>query len=248
VQQKKLYGLVGYPLGHSFSKQFFSEKFEREGLADCAYELFPLADIAALPALLEAHPHLQGLNVTIPYKEKILPFVHRLSPVVEAVGATNTIHIRNGVHTAYNTDVIGFEQSLVPGLQSHHDRALVLGTGGASRAAQYVLRQLGIAYQLVGRQPAPDQITYGQLDADLMASHTLIVNCTPVGMSPNDTAFPAIPYEHLSSRHYLYDMVYKPAETCFLQKGKAQGAQIKNGLDMLFIQAEASWKIWKEEG
>jgi shikimate dehydrogenase len=237
--QQQLYGLVGYPLGHSFSKQYFTEKFNREGLAYCAYELFPLADIAELPALLAAHPNLRGLNVTIPYKEKILPYVHRLSPIVEAVGATNTLQIRNGLLTAWNTDIIGFEQSLTPGLQSHHHRALVLGTGGASRAAQY-------AFQLVGRQPAPGQITYGQLDADCMASHTLVINCTPVGMSPNDTAYPTIPYEYIGTRHYLYDMVYKPAETVFMQKGLAQGALVKNGWDMLLIQAEASWKIWNE--
>jgi shikimate dehydrogenase len=244
MQVEKLYGLIGYPLGHSFSKRYFTEKFEREGLPGHAYELFPLQDIAALPALLASHPNLIGLNVTIPYKQTVLPFVQRATDVVQKVGATNTLSISDGTLTAYNTDIIGFEQSLVPLLRPYHARALVLGTGGASLAAQYVLRQLGMPFQLVGRQPTGSAIAYGDINAEIMAAHQVIINCTPVGMSPNEASCPNIPYQYLTPNHCLYDMVYQPAETVFLQKGKAQGATVKNGFDMLVLQAEASWKIW----
>lgn len=246
MQASKLYGLIGYPLGHSFSKQYFAQKFLQEGLNDCVYELFPLEDIAALPGLLIAHPNLIGLNVTIPYKEKVLRFVQQLAPVVQQIGAANTIKINNGILTAYNTDIIGFEQSFTPLLQPCHTGALILGTGGASRAAQYVLQQLNIPFKLVSRTAAPDVITYQDIDAGLMATHPIIINCSPVGMQPNETTFPDIPYQYLTPHHYLFDMVYKPAVTVFLQKGVDKGATIKNGYDMLLLQAEASWAIWNE--
>jgi shikimate dehydrogenase len=246
MQVKKLYGLIGYPLGHSFSKQYFTEKFQKEGLDNCAYELFPLQDIAEITELLANHPNLAGLNVTIPYKEKVLPYLHAQSPVVQQVGAANTIQIQNGILTAHNTDVIGFEQSFAPLLQPHHTRALVLGTGGASRAAQYVLRQRNIPYVLVSRNARPGAITYRDIDANIMEKNPIIINCTPAGMLPNENTFPDIPYRYLTPSHYLFDMVYKPATTVFMQKGMEQGARVKNGFDMLLIQAEASWKIWNE--
>jgi shikimate dehydrogenase len=244
MQAKKLYGLIGYPLGHSFSKQYFTEKFLKEGLTDCVYELFPLQDIADIVSLLAVHPHLAGLNVTIPYKEKVLPYVHQLTQVVQQVGAANTIKINNGILTAYNTDVIGLEGALAPLLQPHHTAALILGTGGASRAAQYVLQQRNIPFLLVSRKEAPDTIAYQDIDAAMMATHTLIINCTPAGMQPHEDTFPDIPYQHLTPAHYLFDMVYKPATTVFMQKGVAQGATAKNGFHMLLLQAEASWEIW----
>jgi shikimate dehydrogenase len=251
MQAKKLYGLIGYPLGHSFSKQYFTEKFQKEGLDNCGYELFPLQDIAEITDLLANHPNLAGLNVTIPYKERVLPYVQVQSPVVQQMGAANTIQIQNGILTAYNTDVIGFEQSFAPLLQPHHTRALVLGTGGASRAAQYVLRQLHIPFLLVSRHLAnetlgQDIITYRDIDTNIMETHTIIINCTPAGMQPNEDTFPDIPYQYLTTRHYLFDMVYKPATTVFMQKGMERGTTVKNGFDMLLIQAEASWKIWNE--
>lgn len=244
MQVKKLYGLIGYPLGHSFSKQYFTEKFLKEGLDDCGYELFPLQDIAAIVDLLATHPQLVGLNVTIPYKEKVLPYAQVQSEVVQQVGAANTLHIHNGTITAHNTDVIGFEQSFAPALQPHHTQALVLGTGGAARAAQYVLRKRGIPFNLVSRHATPGAITYQDIDAEMLQTHTLIINCTPAGMQPHEDTFPDIPYNHLGPQHYLFDMVYKPATTIFMQRGRQQGATVKNGFDMLLIQAEASWKIW----
>jgi shikimate dehydrogenase len=241
---KKLYGLIGYPLGHSFSKQFFTEKFEREGLSDCSFELFPIASVDEFPALLAAYPALKGMAVTIPYKEKVLPFVQVLADEVLQIGAANCIKMQDGVLTAYNTDIIGFKKSLVPLLQPHHASALVLGTGGAAKAVQYVLGQLGIPFTTVSRTAAAGVITYDTITEELMQQNTIIINCTPVGMYPDEAAFPAIPYEWVTAQHYLYDMVYRPAETVFLQKGKERGATIKNGFEMLELQAIANWQLW----
>jgi shikimate dehydrogenase len=247
MEAKKLYGLIGYPLGHSFSKQFFTQKFEREGLSDCSFELFPIPSIDEFPALLTSNPALKGLAVTIPYKEKVLPFVQVLAREVQHIGAANCITIRNGLLTAYNTDIIGFEKSFVPLLQAHHRQALLLGTGGAAKAVQYVLKQLQIAYTTVSRTAAEGVITCNDIDEALMQQHTIIINCTPVGMYPHEAAYPALPYEWITPQHYLYDLVYRPAETVFLQKGKQRGAAIKNGLEMLEIQAEANWQLWNED-
>lgn len=242
----KQFGLIGYPLGHSFSKQYFTEKFLKEGLSDCSFEAYPLSSINEFPTLLQNHPLLKGLSVTIPYKEQVLNYVTDLSEEVKAIGATNSIKISGGRLTAYNTDIIGFEQSFVPHLQLHHKQALVLGTGGAAKAVQYVLRKLGIKYVEVSRNKTAteNRINYDQLNAAIIAEHTIIINCSPAGMSPNEDTYPIIPYHLLTSRHYLYDLVYKPAKTVFLQKGEEQGAIIQNGADMLIIQAEASWRIW----
>lgn len=242
----KMYGLIGYPLSHSFSKGFFKEKFEKENITGCQYENYPIPGITEFTTLLEEHPQLQGLNVTIPYKEVVIPFLDELSDAAARIGAVNCIHFNGGKKTGYNTDVIGFTKSLQPLLQPHHTRALVLGTGGAAKAIMYALEQLGIAYTVVSRRPENGAIAYEALDQATMEAHTVIVNTTPLGMYPRVDTFPEIPYQYLSSRHLLYDLVYNPAETAFLQKGAAQGATIKNGHEMLILQAEASWEIWNK--
>jgi shikimate dehydrogenase len=243
----KLYGLIGYPLGHSFSKKFFTEKFEREGLANCSFELFPIPSINDFPALLKDNPALRGMAVTIPYKEKVMQFVHEFADEVKATGATNSIKIHNGILTAYNTDITGFWQSFAPLLQPHHRQALVLGTGGASKAVQYVLKHLQIPFAMVSRTAATGVITYNDIDEAVMQQNPIIINCTPVGMYPNDADAPDIPYHFITPQHYLYDLVYRPAETAFLQRGKERGATVKNGYDMLEIQALASWELWNRE-
>lgn len=242
----KMYGLIGYPLSHSFSKGFFKEKFEKENITGCQYENYPIPGITEFTTLLEEHPQLQGLNVTIPYKEVVIPFLDELSDAAARIGAVNCIHFNGGKKTGYNTDVIGFTKSLQPLLQPHHTQALVLGTGGAAKAIMYALEQLGITYTVVSRRPENGAITYKTLDQAIMEAHTVIVNTTPLGMYPKIDTFPEIPYQYLSSRHLLYDLVYNPAETAFLQKGAAQGAVIKNGHEMLILQAEASWEIWNK--
>ncbi|UEG48521.1 shikimate dehydrogenase [Ferruginibacter lapsinanis] len=242
----KLYGLIGYPLGHSFSKQYFTEKFEREGIADAKFEAFPISTIEAFPALIKNNPSLKGLSVTIPYKEQVLQFVTELSDEVKVIGATNSIKISGDKLIAYNTDIIGFERSFKEFYKPSHKKALILGTGGASKAVQYVFKKMGIDFIIVSRKKDATQniIDYSMIDAPLLSTHTVIVNTTPVGMSPNEDAYPDIPYYLLTPSHYLYDLVYKPAETVFLEKGAAIGAIVKNGYDMLLLQAEASWAIW----
>lgn len=238
------YGLIGYPLTHSFSQKFFNEKFELLGLYDCVYSNFSLKEISELSPLLENQIDLYGLNITIPYKKKVLDFLTDATEVVTKIGACNCIHIHAGKITGYNTDVFGFEQSLLPYLQSHHTSALVLGTGGASAAVEFVLEKLGIAIQFVSRKSSDKSISYNQVDKDMLASHQLIINTTPLGMYPNADFFPAIPYQFLTPDHHLYDMIYNPAETKFIEKGKWQGASTQNGMDMLILQAEESWRIW----
>jgi shikimate dehydrogenase len=242
----KLYGLIGYPLGHSFSKQYFTEKFVKEGIKDCAFEAFPIPSIDEFPALLKAHPDLKGLSVTIPYKEQVLQYITELSEEVKFIGATNSIKISGNKLVAYNTDIIGFEKSFLKSLKPTHSKALVLGTGGASKAVQYVLRKLKIDFLVVTRSPQlkPGEINYGDINEKMMGEYTVIINSSPVGMSPNVDVCPDIPYQFLTGDHYLYDLVYKPEETLFLKKGKEKNAVVENGYDMLLLQAEASWKIW----
>lgn len=240
----RLFGLIGYPLSHSFSKKYFTEKFEKEGRVDCRYELFPIQSIKDLPALLEKHPDLLGLNVTIPYKEQVLSFLNESNPIVKQIHACNCITINKGKLRGYNTDVAGFELSLQPQLHPYHKKALILGTGGASKAVEYVLHKKGIGLHYVSRKPQPGYFTYEQLTPEVMADHTLIINTTPVGMYPSVDEAPPIPYASLTPSHYLFDLVYNPGKTLFLQKGEERGASIKNGEEMLVIQAEESWKIW----
>jgi shikimate dehydrogenase len=240
----RLFGLLGYPLSHSFSQNFFSEKFAQEGITDCTYRNYSIPDIEELPGILEKYPELEGLNVTIPYKKQVIPFLTGVSPVVEAIGACNCIHIRNGERIGYNTDVVGFARSLQPFVQPQHSRALILGTGGASAAVAYVLREMNIAFQYVSRHPAPGVLAYEALNRPVMEAHHLLINTTPLGMYPDISASPPIPYEWIGPQHHLYDLIYNPAETVFLAKGRAQGATIQNGLEMLQLQAEESWRIW----
>lgn len=239
----KLYGLIGYPLGHSFSKKYFTQKFAEEGL-DCRFENFPIEDITMLPALLEEHPLLLGLCVTIPYKEKVIPYLHELSAEVRQIGACNSIRIREGLLTGFNTDTTGFRQSLLKQLQPYHTKALVLGTGGASKAVEYVLQQMGIVYTLVSRNPRQGAVSYTMLNAEMIKDHLLIVNASPVGTFPHANQCPAIPYEGIGERHLLFDLVYNPEKTLFLKKGEERGAAIQNGYPMLIGQAEASWELW----
>ncbi len=241
---KRLFGLIGYPLSHSFSKRYFSEKFQLEGFPDYEYELYPIPEIGSLPDLLKEHPILEGINVTIPYKEQVIPYLHELSPVVEEIGACNCIRIRNGKLTGFNTDVIGFEQTLSRKLMPHHRLALVLGTGGAAKAVHYVLRQKSISFLQIGRTQRGEILDYSAVTPELLSKHTLIINTTPMGMYPHVDEAPDLPYESLTPEHYLYDLVYNPDKTLFLQKGEEQGAAIENGADMLVIQADASWDIW----
>ena len=245
----KLYGLIGYPLGHSFSKKYFTEKFRKEGITDCRYELFAIPSIKDLPLVINSNPDLKGLNITIPYKQKVLEYVSETTDAVKNIGAANTVKFDGNRIIAYNTDVIGFENSLLQKLKPSHKKALVLGTGGSSKAIQYVLKKLGIEFLLVTRNQSLQQgsINYSMVDETIINDHQLIINCTPVGMYPNDNEYPQLPYKFLSSQHYLYDLVYKPEKTLFLKRGEERGATIQNGLDMLTIQAEASWKIWNTD-
>jgi len=245
----KLYGLIGFPLGHSFSKQYFTEKFSKEGLIDCFFEAYPIPSIDLFPELIKENPTLRGLSVTIPYKEQVLKFITEISEEVKFIGATNNIRINGDTLTAYNTDIIGFEQSFCKLLQLHHKKALVLGTGGASKAIQYVLSKLNIEFLVVTRNEnlQVGNINYKMIDKHIINEYSIIINCSPAGMSPKENISPDIPYHFINAGHYLYDLVYKPLETLFLQKGKEKGAITKNGYDMLLIQAEASWKIWNSE-
>lgn len=244
----RTYGLIGYPLTHSFSKKYFENKFERDDLDDVLYELYPLERIDELDFLIDNTPDLRGLNVTIPYKERVLPYLHDLDEAAQKIGAVNTIKIdaRRRL-TGFNTDAYGFKSSIKPLLKPHHTHALVLGTGGASKAAVYVLQKMGILCTLVSRKPENDEtLHYKQVDENTLQQHTLIVNTTPLGMYPNIDTYPPIPYEYLNAQHLLFDMVYNPETTLFLIKGKQAGATIKNGLEMLQIQADKAWEIWNK--
>lgn len=241
----KVYGIIGFPLGHSFSQKYFTEKFIREGIENCRYEVFPIEDIKDFPALLKANPELCGLNVTIPHKQRIIPFLDDTTNLPNGLTACNCIKISHGKLSGFNTDIIGFEKSLSPLLKPFHKKALVLGNGGAAEAVKFVLEKLGIAFKVVSRQLHHDaHLTYGELNREVINEHLLIINTTPLGTYPHSDTCPEIPYQYLSGRHYAFDLVYNPAKTVFLQKAAAQGAVIKNGHDMLVIQAEAGWNIW----
>jgi shikimate dehydrogenase len=239
----KVYGLIGRPLTHSFSKTYFSEKFSKEEIRDCVYENFPLNTIEELTTLINSRSDLKGLNVTIPYKEQVLPFLHEQNDVVKEIGACNCIRIKGGKLYGFNTDVIGFTQSLQPHLKPHHTKALILGTGGAAKAVEYSLKPLGIEYRLVSRDRSKG-MTYSDIDEKVLSEHLLIINTTPVGMHPNVDDAPNLPYQFLSTGHLLFDLIYNPAKTKFLLQGEKRGATVLNGHQMLIIQAEESWKIW----
>ena len=244
----KVYGLIGNPLGHSFSKQYFTQKFEAANLQDCRFELFPLEHISKLPELLSRENLLHGLAVTIPFKESVIQFLDETDHKAGTIAAVNCIKLVAGRLIGYNTDSTGFELSLLPLLKAHHDKALVLGTGGSSKAIQFVLRKLGIRFLVVTRAAQVDAgfINYSSVTEAILEQHPLIINCTPVGMYPDTAALPDIPYSALTDKHLLYDLIYKPEQTKFLAAGLAKGATIKNGYEMLVLQAEENWRIWNE--
>jgi shikimate dehydrogenase len=243
----KLFGLLGKTLKHSFSKSYFTQKFAAENRIGYRYENFELESISQLPQLLEQHPDLCGLNVTIPYKEEVIPFLHIQNDIVQKIKACNCIKVTDGKLHGFNTDVIGFKQSLEKGLKPQHQKALVLGTGGAAKAVQYALDLLGIDFTTVSRTKKEGILSYDELDKVLMENHLLIINTSPVGMFPKINEAPQIPYEFITSSHYLFDLVYNPEKTVFLQKGEVRGATICNGYEMLVLQAEESWRIWNTD-
>lgn len=249
-------GLIGFPLTHSFSKKYFSEKFDNEGIVGFNYDLFSIENINEFSPLIKKNPTLFGLNVTIPFKESVIPFIDELDEVASKVGAVNCIKIKRSFDNTilstkgYNTDVFGFSQSIKPFLESQHERALIIGTGGASKAVQYVLKNIGIDCYFVSRTKKADSknvFLYEELNENIINAFKLIVNTSPVGMHPNTEQFPDIPYQFIGKSHLLYDLIYNPLETEFLKKGKAQGASIVNGLSMLRLQAEESWRIWNTD-
>ncbi len=239
------FGIIGYPLTHSFSPAWFKKKFQEQHI-DAVYLPYALPAITDFPAWLQANPDIRGLSVTIPYKESIIPYLHEIDDTAAGIGAVNCINITDGKLQGLNTDVIGFEQSLNPLLKPAHTHALVLGTGGSSKAVAWVLKQLGIPYTKVSRTPENGQLSYDELTTAIIASCKLIINTTPLGQYPNPDAAAPIPYDGIGDEHLLFDLVYNPAETKFLASGKARGAGIKNGFEMLQLQAEAAWEIWNK--
>lgn len=244
------YGLIGHPLGHSFSISYFNEKFQNEGI-DAEYVNFDLPSIDTLPEVLASNPDLRGLNVTIPYKEKVLSFLDSVTPEARAIGAVNVIrviHKGNNIKLkGYNSDVIGFTKSIEPMLDKNHKKALILGTGGASKAVKFGLNSLGLETVYVSRYERPGTIQYETLTPEIVKEYNVIVNCTPVGMFPRTDECPNIPYEALDEDSILYDLLYNPDETLFMYKGRKQGATVKNGLEMLLLQAFSSWEFWHEK-
>ena len=244
---EKKFGLIGKSVGHSFSKTFFDEKFFREGLRDHRYELYPLKDISDLKQLLSDVPELCGLNVTIPYKEQVLKFLTEIDDAAKTIGAVNVIKIKDNKLTGFNTDYEAFLETLKRWLPKDKDfKALILGSGGSSKAVKAALDQLGIKYETVSRKENQGGHTYDSLknDSSVFKAANLIINTTPLGMSPNTESFPPIPYDCITANHFVYDLIYNPARTMFLQKAEMKGAKIKNGLEMLHEQAEKSWNIW----
>jgi shikimate dehydrogenase len=245
----KYYGLIGFPLSHSFSEKYFAEKFEREGIKDCLYSNFPIAEIGLLPRLIADNQYLCGLNITIPYKEQVIPFLDSVDDDIATIGAVNTVKIyrEGGVIRlkGYNTDVFGFITTLKPALKDHFRDALILGTGGASKAVAYVLKELGFGITYVSRTPRnQSQISYSQVTPQIISRSRVIVNASPLGMYPDTHACPDIPYEYLTHDHVLFDLIYNPPETKFLAMGRKRGAVTINGLQMLHLQAEKAWEIW----
>ena len=261
----KKYGLIGYPLGHSFSEKYFTEKFKTENLEDCEYSLFPIQHLSDLPELLANEKDLVGLNVTIPHKIGIMFYLDEVDKDAQVIDAVNCIKVTHhhsvksifsgelctlNAHKlkliGYNTDAYGFKNSLKPLLENHHKKALILGNGGAARAVKFVLEKLNIDYKFVSRRPLKGMFKYSDLKESVMNEYKIIINTTPLGTAPNIDECPDIPYQFLTKKHLLYDLIYNPEETQFLKKGKEQGAKIKNGAEMLQLQAEKSWEIWNK--
>jgi len=240
----KQFGLIGKNISYSFSQKYFSNKFNKESILDCSYKNFDLNSIESFPNIFKENSNIKGLNITIPYKETIFPYLDKLNSKAKRIGAVNTIRVtKKGKLKGYNTDEYGFRKSLAPYLKKHHKKALILGTGGASKAIAFALKKLHIQYQFVSRSDH-GKFNYNSLSSDIIAEHHLIINCTPLGTFPNINECPDIPYEAITSKHLLYDLIYNPEETTFLKKGKTKEAVTINGLKMLELQAEKSWSIW----
>lgn len=238
------FGLIGKDISYSFSRGYFSKKFSKLGLNSHSYENFDLSKIDQFKDVMTHNANIKGFNVTIPYKEQIMSFLSEIDPEAQQIGAVNTIKIENGKTIGYNTDVYGFQKSLEPHLEKHHTKALILGTGGASKAVAFVLKKLGIQYKFVSRNPTQDQLNYTDLNKEVLSQYTVIINCTPLGTFPNINDKPAIPYNFITPKHLLYDLIYNPEKTAFLLAGEGMGSKISNGSDMLELQAEKSWEIW----
>jgi shikimate dehydrogenase len=243
----KRFGLIGKTLKHSFSKTYFEKKFAEQGINGCSYENFELQSIDEFPDIIANTPGLRGLNVTIPYKEEVLRFLNSKNEIVEEINACNCINIINGQLHGFNTDAVAFKNSLQKSLKPYHKCALILGTGGAAKAVQYALKELGIDFLLVSRHKKENQLGYEDVGGDTIGEHHIIINTTPLGMYPNVDQDPPIPYTDLTPQHLLYDLTYNPPKTKFLQQGEKRGAQIINGYEMLVAQAEESWRIWNSE-
>ncbi|MCI6671260.1 MAG: shikimate dehydrogenase [Prevotella sp.] len=241
------YGLIGFPLGHSFSVSYFNEKFRNEGI-DAQYINYEIPNIADLAEILSSTPNLRGLNVTIPYKEKVMTYLDEISPEAKAIGAVNVIRVEHRGNNVYlkgfNSDMIGFTQSIEPILERYHQKALILGTGGAAKAVDYGLRSLGIETKFVSTKKSLEGLTYHDITPKIIKQFNVIVNCTPLGMYPNIEQCPELPYEAMDNHTLLYDLIYNPDETLFMQKGRENGATVKNGLEMLLLQAFANWEFW----
>lgn len=237
------FGLIGYPLGHSFSPAYFEEKFKREGIEDASYQAFPLEDVSYFPFLVVREVELCGLNVTVPYKKQILPYLNRIDPLAEKIGAVNTIKIENAELVGYNTDIEGFVEAIRPLLPVYHESALILGNGGSAMAVKAGLESLGIDYKVVSRSKDGD-LNYDAITKEIVSENTIVINTTPLGMFPDVDFFPNFPYEYLSNGHLCFDLIYNPEETAFMRLSAEQGAKVSNGLEMLKAQAEASWRIW----
>lgn len=244
----RLFGLLGRNISYSFSKGYFTEKFLKDAaLSNCSYENFDIQDIAEFKEIIKNNPDLVGMNVTIPYKEVVIPFLDEMSTIAAEIGAVNTIKFtKDGKLKGFNTDYYGFQKSLEPLLQNHHKKALILGTGGASKGVAYALKELGIDCTFVSREAKEGILAYADLNETVFENYQIIINASPVGTSPNIETYPLIPYEFFTDKHIAYDLIYNPAETQFLKKAKLQGAVTKNGQDMLIFQAEKAWEIWEE--
>lgn len=244
---KHQFGLVGKNIDYSFSKGYFGEKFEKLNLLNYSYENFDIQTIDKFPEFIKHHPDILGLNVTIPYKETIIPYLDKLSKKAIEIKAVNTIKItKSGKLKGFNTDYVGFKRSLAPILNCNHKKALILGTGGASKAVVFALKQLQIPYLIVSRNTNEIAIGYNQINEDTFKEFQIIINCTPIGTFPNTNSCPEIPYDYFTNNHIAFDLIYNPTETLFLKKAKEKGAIIKNGLEMLSLQAEKSWEIWNK--
>ncbi len=243
----RIYGLLGYPLSHSFSPSYFKAKFEQEGITDCVYNSYEETDIEAFVNQVRKQNDFIGFNITIPYKEQIIPHLDSLSDEAQQIGAVNTVKKVNGELVGYNTDVFGFKKSLQSLLTKNQDHALILGTGGASKAIGYALSELNIIYQKVSRLPKPNAITYSDLNQSILEINQILINTTPLGTYPNVDSKPDIPYSYITNQHLCYDLVYNPAKTAFLSNCEQHGARIKNGEEMLHLQANKSWNIWNQK-